>query len=90
VSSALKIGIAAGLVAALAVMIYLSVAGNRVSCQVCVEFGGRTECRRASAESVEEAQAAAANTACYLLTGGIADGLACRNTQPKSIECRDR
>ena len=89
-SSKVKILIAVGLVGLLGVMIYLSVAGQKVSCEACIEYGGRTECRRASAPTIEEAETAAVNTACYLLSGGIADGMTCRSTKPKSVSCQER
>jgi hypothetical protein len=90
VSSRIKIIVAAGLVGLVGLMVYLSVSGNKVSCEVCIEFGGRTECRRASAQNAEEAQLAALNTACYLLSGGISDGISCRNSKPKSASCQER
>jgi hypothetical protein len=71
-------------------MLYLSIAGNTVSCEVCIEFGERTECRRAAAKTREDAEMAAINTACYLLSGGIADGISCRGSKPKSISCQER
>ena len=83
--------VGAGLVLALGYMIYLTtnVSGG-VSCEVCVEFRGNTECRKATGKDREEAEQAAASTACGLLSGGVTDGIACRNTVPKSVSCQDR
>jgi hypothetical protein len=79
-----------GLVLALGYMIYLTTSGTGVSCEVCVEFRGNTECRKATGKDREEAETAAASTACGLLSGGVTDGIACRNTVPKSVACQDR
>jgi hypothetical protein len=82
--------VGAGLVLALAYMIYLTTSGTGVSCEVCVEFRGNTECRKATGKDREEAETAAASTACGLLSGGVTDGIACRNTVPKSVTCQNR
>jgi hypothetical protein len=83
------LGIAAAAVL-LGYMVYLTISTNVVSCEVCVEFRGRTECRRASGKDRAEAQMTAASTACSLISGGIDDGIACRNTPPVSATCEDR
>lgn len=82
--------VGAGLALALVYMIYLTMSGNEFSCEVCVEFRGATECRKATAPARVDAEAAAASTACGLLSGGVTDGIACRNTTPKSVTCQGR
>ena len=82
--------IGAGLVLALVYMIYLTTSGTGISCEVCVEFRGVTECRKATGKDRDEAEMAAASTACGLLSGGVTDGIACRNTVPKSVTCQNR
>jgi hypothetical protein len=79
-----------GIVGLLAVFTYLSMSPNEVSCEVCVEFRGETECRKASGKDRMEAEAAAASTACGIISGGVTDGIACRNTVPKSVTCTGR
>ena len=69
---------------------YLTMSSGQVSCEVCVEFRGATECRRATAKTRLEAESAAASTACGLISGGVTDGLACNNTPPKSVTCEAR
>jgi hypothetical protein len=80
----------AGLMLAVGYMIYMTTSGTGVSCEVCVEFRGVTECRKATGKDREEAETAAASTACGLLSGGVTDGIACRNTVPKSVTCQNR
>ena len=79
-----------GVVGLLVVFTYLSISPNEVSCEVCMEFNGRTECRKASGKNREDAEIAAASTACGLISGGVTDGMACRNAAPKSVTCEDR
>src|SRR6185436_13175398 len=66
-----------GLVLVLGYMIYLTTSVSGVSCEVCVEFRGVTECRKATGKDQEEASTAAASTACGLISGGVTDGIAC-------------
>ena len=82
--------VAIGLALAVGYMIYTSTTRGGVSCEVCVEFRGSTDCRKATGKDREEAEQAAASTACGLISGGVADGIACRNTTPKSVTCEDR
>jgi hypothetical protein len=79
-----------GLAGLLATFTYLTISPNEVICEVCVEFRGVTECRRAAARDREEAEMNAASTACGLISGGVTDGIACRNTTPKSVACESR
>lgn len=79
--------VAVGVVLALGYMFYLTMSANEVTCEVCIEFRGATECRKATGKDRLEAESAAASTACGLISGGITDGIACRNTNPKSVSC---
>ena len=79
-----------GLAGLLAVFTYLSMSPNEVSCEVCVEFRGATECRKAAGKDRLEAETAAGSTACGLISGGVTDGIACRNTPPKSVTCEGK
>jgi hypothetical protein len=79
-----------GLVLALIYMVYLTTPGDGFSCEVCMEFRGVTECRKATDQDREAAEMAAASTACGLISGGVTDGIACRNTTPKSVTCQER
>jgi len=76
-----------GLAGLIGIFAYLSVSPNEVTCEVCVEFRGTTECRKSTGKDRMEAEAAAASTACGLISGGVTDGIACRNTPPKSVTC---
>jgi len=88
--NAKRVLVGAGLVLALGYMMYLTMSVKGVSCEVCIEFHGNTECRKATGKERQDAEAAAASTACGLLAGGVGDGIACTNTTPKSVTCQDR
>ena len=60
-----------------------------VSCEVCVTFQGRTDCRTALGPNREEAVRTATDNACGLLSSGMADGISCQNTPPGSVTCSD-
>jgi hypothetical protein len=79
-----------GLALLLGYLGYITMSPSQVSCEVCVEFRGATECRRATGKDRLEAETAAASTACGLISGGVTDGIACRNTPPKSVTCEAR
>ena len=85
-----KLLVGLALVVLIGCMFYFSMSGSAVTCEVCIEFRGGMECRKASGKDADEAQAAAASTACSLLSGGVTDGIACRNTPPKSLMCESR
>ena len=77
----------AALVALLGIFTYLTMSPNEVTCEVCMEFRGATECRKATAKTREEAEVAAASTACSLISGGVTDGMACRSATPQKVLC---
>jgi hypothetical protein len=79
-----------GIVGLLVIFTYLSMSPNEVSCEACIEFHGNTECRKASGKDQMEAETAAVSTACGIISGGVTDGIACRNTVPKSVTCTSK
>jgi len=82
--------IALGFGLLLGYIIYSSTTLAEVSCEVCIEFQGRKECRSAAGTNVEEAQTAATNLACVFLASGMTDRIACPNTRPTSATCKQR
>lgn len=82
--------VVAGLALLMGYMAYLTMSPGQIACEVCIEFHGRSDCRKATGKDKEEAQMSATSTACGLLAGGVTDGIACQNTTPTSITCQDR
>jgi len=72
---------------ALAFLVYSSLHLGGVSCEVCVEFAGRMECRTAIGTNSREATATAVNNACSLVTSGRDELIPCTETPPVSVQC---
>ncbi len=68
-------------------LVYGSLRAVQVDCEVCVEFNGKTECRRGSGANQEEAHAAAQRAACATIAFGMAESINCQRTPPKTIQC---
>ena len=83
-----KILVGVGFVALIAFIIYSSTGLAQVSCQVCIEFHGRTSCQPAAGTTQEEAVKTAEGIACTELATGRTENIACERTPPKSIECK--
>ena len=72
----------------LAFMIYSMIGVAQVSCEVCINFRGRTACSTARGANAEEAQHTATNVACTSLASGRTDSIACGNTPPLRLMCK--
>lgn len=60
---------------------------NRV--EVCMGFQGRTACKVASGETLDEAIRTATDNACALIASGVTDSGACSRSQPLSVKPLD-
>ena len=74
---------------ALAAIIYLINSQFTAECKVCMEFEGRRACASASARDREEAQTAAASSACSVITGGVTSTIKCSHIEPVSVKCSE-
>ena len=81
--------VAAGLALLVGYMAYLTLSNGQISCEVCMEFRGQMECRKATGKDKAEAQTSATGTACSLLASGVADSIACQNAEPVSVSCEE-
>ena len=68
-------------------LIYSTVGLASVTCEVCVEFRGRMDCRTASGTSAEEATNTAVNNACALITNGRDESISCTSSPPQTVMC---
>lgn len=76
------------LAAATIAVIGLGIRGaTRATCEACVTFGGRTECRIASGSTPEEAVRTAVDNACAFLAAGMTDSVACTTRSPVRSRC---
>lgn len=83
-SKPIKLGIAVGAVALLALLIHLSLQQDQVRYEVCMEFRGRERCATASGQSAEEAIRTAQAAACALITSGRDENILCLDAPPKA------
>ncbi len=69
----------------LGVVIYTSFGNQKFRCEVCVAYGGRTACRKASAATKESALRSATDNACAQIASGITATMVCTAAQPVSL-----
>jgi hypothetical protein len=73
-----------------AFLAYTTLSAQKVTCNVCVEFNGRTNCAAASDQSEIAAARSAQTTACGPVTSGMNDAIACGNRAPVSQKCSNK
>ncbi len=74
-------------IALLAILIYGSMGTVQAECELCVEYNGRTECRRGSGADQTEAQRAAQRAACAVMATGMAESVNCQRVPPTDVRC---
>jgi len=57
------------------------------SCNVCVTYNGKTQCREAYGASRDEAIQTAVSNACSFLASGMTQSVQCTHTVPSAITC---
>lgn len=72
----------------LGVILFLSLGFNQYTCEVCIEFNGRTQCRKASGADKDTAISTAKDNACAFLVASKTDGFLCGQTQPAQVSCQ--
>ena len=82
-----KIAIPLGFLLFIGFVIYSSMRLDQFSCEVCMEFGGGTNCARASGTTQMEARSSAMNVACATLASGVTNSIACTNSPPRTESC---
>lgn len=78
-----------GLAVLAAVLVTNTLSSQKVECSAVVTFQGRTDSAVASAASRGEAEQQARTTACGTISSGMNDRIACTNTPPVRVQCRD-
>ncbi len=69
------------------ILLYGSMRSVQAECELCVEFNGRTECRRGSGANEAEARQAALKAACAVMASGMSQSINCQNTRPTNVSC---
>ena len=76
-------------VVVLGVIVYLSLGFSQYTCEVCVTFHGRTQCRSAAGADKESAVMTARDNACAFLIASKTDGFLCGQTTPTRVVCQE-
>ena len=71
-----------------AVLVLSSLDLSTHSCEVCMEYHGRSQCRPVSAETIDEARRAAVTNACAFIASGVTETMACQQLPAGSESCR--
>lgn len=87
-SKAAVIGGVFGL-ALLGAIAYFSIGLAQHTCEVCVTFKGRTQCRTASGTDKLLATQTAHDNACAFLVASKTDGFLCGQTHPTQVTCQE-
>jgi hypothetical protein len=69
---------------------YMTTAHATTTCQVCVTYGGRSNCASAVGQDEKEAREGAQTTACGPIAAGMDASIACGRVEPTSVQCRTR
>jgi len=73
-------------VAVLGWLLYSSMHIAKYRVEVCVAYGGRSECRTASADTEDHALRSAQSNACALIASGVTDTMQCEHANPTSVK----
>jgi hypothetical protein len=69
-------------------VVVTSFMANEHSCEVCMEFRGRSQCRTVAAATVDLAREGAVLNACAFISGGVTDSMACQRVKPVRESCQ--
>jgi hypothetical protein len=72
-----------------ALIIWSMMGVKQVTCEVCITFNNRTECRTGQGRTREDAIQTAQTAACAVLTSGMDEVVRCGQVQPASVSCDD-
>jgi hypothetical protein len=74
--------------ALLGIIVYFSMGLAQYTCEVCVTFNGRTQCRMASGTDQATATQTAHDNACAFLVASKTDGFLCSQAHPTQVKCQ--
>ena len=87
-----KAGIVGGIfgVALLGAILYFSMGLEQYTCEVCIDFQGRTQCRTASGPAQQNAVQTAQENACSYVVYSKTEGFLCGQLTPTRVTCQER
>ena len=85
-----KAGVVGGIFGLLLVsaIVYFSLGFNQLTCEVCMDFQGRTQCRSAAGTNEHTAVQTAKDNACAYLVQSKTEGFLCSQTPPARVTCQ--
>jgi len=69
-------------------IVYFSLGFNQQTCEVCMDFQGRTQCRTASGADQHTAVQTAKDNACAYIVHSKTEGFLCNQTPPARVTCQ--
>ena len=72
----------------LGAIVYLSLGLQQFTCEVCMDFQGQTQCRKASGANEQTAVQTAKDNACAYLVHSKTEGFLCSQTPPARVACQ--
>ncbi len=60
---------------------------DNATCEICITFNGRTECRTGQGRDKQAAIDKAREAACAVLANGREENIRCTSTEPTSVSC---
>lgn len=74
----------------LGIVFYLSLGFDKYTCEVCMTFKGRTQCRTAAGTDEQSAMMAAHDNACAFLVESKTDAFLCSQAPMTQMTCQNR
>lgn len=71
-----------------ALVVYSMQGVTQATCEVCITFNNRTECRTGQGRTKDEAITKAQDAACAVMTSGMEEVVRCGNVEPTSVSCQ--
>jgi hypothetical protein len=71
-------------------MTYSTLKGPSYRAEVCMAYGGKTNCRTVSAKSEQAALRSGAENACAEIASGVTDTMRCEQSEPQSVHWLSR
>ena len=74
----------------LGAIVYFSLGLQQHTCEVCMDFQGRTQCRTAKGADQHTAVQTGRDNACAYLVHSKTEGFLCNQTPPARVTCQER
>ena len=84
------VGLILAVVAFVGLTIVSALGSRQVTCEVCVEFHGRSQCRSATGNEPYETTRVATDNACSFVASGRLEMIQCNSLPPSKVECHER